>query len=119
MNPLARLRSPQFWFILIVFVILIAIAHVAAERRAAKDAELLTALEQRPPEVWKGQEGEFPAPHSVVYYRIVFTIWVSTVLLTFALCFYALRRPTAPSTYWVLFWTFSYLAYLLHFYWSA
>jgi hypothetical protein len=119
MNPLARLRSPQFWFILLLFAILLGIAHLAAERRAAKDADLLAALQNRGPEVWKGQEGEFPAPHSVVYYRIVFTIWVSTVLLTFALCFYALRRPNAPSSYWVLFWTFSYLAYLLHFYWSA
>jgi Animal haem peroxidase len=119
MSPLARLRSPQFLFIFILFVILIGIAHLAAERRAAKDADLLSALQNRPPEVWKGQEGEFPAPHSVVYYRIVFTIWISTVLLTVALCFYALRRPTAPSSYWVLFWTFSYLAYLLHFYWAA
>jgi hypothetical protein len=119
MNPIARLRSPQFWFILILFAVLMGIAHLAAEMRAAKDADLLAALQNRPPEVWKGQEGEFPAPHSVVYYRIVFTIWVSTILLTFALCFYALRRPIAPSNYWVLFWTFSYLAYLLHFYWSA
>src|SRR5207244_1577276 len=51
--------------------------------------------------------------------RIVFTIWVATILLTFALCFYVLRRPGAPSNYWLFFWTFSYFAYLFHFYWSA
>jgi hypothetical protein len=119
MNPLARLRSAQFWFVLLLFVALIGLAHLAAQRRAAKDADLARALQNRDAEVWKGQEGEFPAPHSAVYYRIVLTIWVSTILLTLALCFYVLGRPTAPSNYWVLFWTFSYLAYLLHFYWSA
>jgi len=119
MNPLDRLRSPQFWFVLVLFAILIGIAHLAAERRAGTDAALSSALMNRGAEIWKGQQGEFPAPHTVVYYRILFTIWVSTALLTVALCFYALRRPTAPSNYWVIFWTFSYLAYLLHFYWSA
>src|SRR5262245_18068309 len=110
MNPLARLRTPQFWFIFILFAVLIGLAHVAAESRAGKDANLRRALEVRPVEEWKGQEGEFPVPRSVMYYRIIFTIWVSTFLVTFALCLYALRRPKAPSNYWVLFWTFSYLS---------
>ncbi len=118
-SPIARLFTPQFWFVFILFAVLIGAAHVAAERRATKDAELAAALQARAADPWKGQQGEFPAPHTVVYYRIVFTIWVATVLLTVALCFYALRRPNAPSNYWVLFWTFSYLAYLLHFYWSV
>jgi hypothetical protein len=119
MNPSARLRSPQFWFVLILFAVLMALAHGIAELRAAKDAHLNAALRERDADVWKGQQGEFPAPHSVIYYRIVFTIWVATILLTVALCFYALRRPGAPSNYWLFFWTFSYLAYLFHFYWSA
>jgi Animal haem peroxidase len=119
MPPLARLSTPQFWFVFLLFAALIGLAHGAAEFRARKDADLADALRARGDAVWKGQQGEFPAPHSVVYYRIVFTIWVSTVLLTVALCFYALRRPAPPSNYWVLFWTFSYLAYLVHFYWSA
>ncbi len=119
MSPLARLRTAQFWFVLVLFAVLVGAAHLAAELRARKDADLAAALRDRGAEPWKGQQGEFPAPHSVVYYRIVFTIWVATLLLTVALCFYALGRPGAPSNYWVLFWTFSYLAYLLHFYWSV
>ncbi len=118
-SPIARLSTPRFWFVFILFAVLIGAAHVAAERRATKDAELAAALQDRAADPWKGQQGEFPAPHTVVYYRIVFTIWVATILLTVALCFYALRRPSAPSNYWVLFWTFAYLAYLLHFYWSV
>jgi hypothetical protein len=119
MTPLARLRTPQFWFVLALFLILIGAAHGAAELRGTQDANLATALQARPVEAWKGQEGEFPAPRSTVYYRIILTVWVATALLTVALCFYALRRPSGPSNYWVLFWTFSYFAYLLHFYWSA
>jgi hypothetical protein len=119
MNPSTRLQSPQFWFVLILFVILVAAAHLAAESRASKDRQLSAALQDRSPEAWKGQQGEFPAPHTVTYYRIVFTIWVATVLLTVALCFYVLRRLSSPSNYWLSFWTFSYLAYLVHFYWAA
>ena len=119
MNPSARMRTPQFWFVLILFAVLMAGAHTAAELRSSKDAQLAAALNARGSEVWKGQQGEFPSPHSVIYYRIVFTIWVAITLLTVALCFYALRRPGAPSNYWLFFWTFSYLAYLVHFYWAA
>jgi hypothetical protein len=119
MKPLPRLATPQFWFVLVLFAALMALAHGAAEWRGVKDAKLAAALQARDATAWKGQEGEFPAPHSVLYYRIVFTIWAAVFLLTIALCFYALRRPTRPSNYWVLFWTFSYFAYLVHFYWAA
>jgi len=119
MKPSTRLQTPQFWFVFILFGVLIGVAHLAAGQRGAKDAELKAALEVRPAEMWHGQQGEFPAPHSTVYYRIVFTIWVATALATVALCFYALRRAGTPSNYWVLFWTFGYLAYLIHFYWAA
>jgi hypothetical protein len=119
MNPLDRLRSAQFWFVFVLFLILIGLAHIAADWRASKDAELRTALAGHAALEWKGQEGVFPPPRDAVYYRIVFSIWVTTLFMTVALCFYALRRPTAPSNYWVLFWTFGFLGYLVHFYWSA
>jgi hypothetical protein len=119
MNAAARIRTPQFWFVLLLFLILMGLAHGAAKVRGARDADFAAALEARPNEAWKGQEGHFPAPHTALYYRIVLTIWVATALLTVALCFYALRRAGPPSNYWVLFWTFSYLAYLVHFYWTA
>jgi hypothetical protein len=32
--------------------------------------------------------------------------------------FYILRRPFGISSYWLLFWTFSYLAFLVHGYWA-
>jgi hypothetical protein len=119
MSPWARLKSPQFWFVLLLFAVSMAAAHGAALERGKKDAELKAALDHRSQEVWKGQEGEIPAPHTTVYYSIVFAIWVATALLTVALCFYALKRSGVPSNYWVIFWTFSYLAYLVHFYWAA
>ncbi len=119
MYPWQRLRTPQFGFVLLLFLLLVGIAHLQAEKRAAKDAEVAAAIRDRQTLDWKGQEGEIPPTHTVVYYRVIFTIWVATLLVTVALCFYALRRPGGPSNYWVQFWTFSYAAYLLHFYWAA
>jgi hypothetical protein len=119
MNPFQRLSSPQFWFVLLLFALLMGLAHLGAEWRGGKDAELASALDAHRTEPWKGQQGELPAPHSDLYYRIVLSIWVTTLLVTVAFCFYALRRAGAPSNYWVVFWTFSYLGYLVHFYWSA
>jgi hypothetical protein len=52
-------------------------------------------------------------------YRARFTIWVSLALVLPALCLYTLGlRNPARWSYWRWFWTFSYLAYLIHFYWS-
>src|SRR5262249_36516539 len=44
MNPSARLRTPQFWFVFILFAVLMAGAHIAAELRSSKDAQLAAAL---------------------------------------------------------------------------
>ncbi len=119
MSPVARLRTPQFWFVFALFLLLMATAHLAALWRGATDDKLDRALQARSAEPWKGQQGEFPAPRSPLYYRIIFSIWVTVILVTVALSFYALSRPGKPTNYWVIFWTFSYLAYLVHFYWSA
>jgi hypothetical protein len=151
MTPAARLLSPQFWFVFLLFLVLIGAAHGAAAWFASTDARLAAAIQARREVPWKAVldaeeklrlnprdkaaadaaeqawkefiaiPTEAPTTHKdpFVYYSIIFTIWVATFLLTIALCFYALRRPPAPGNYWVLFWTFSYLAYLVHFYWSA
>src|SRR5262249_37215365 len=52
--------------------------------------------------------------------RAVLTIWLSTVLLIPAICLYVLpARSAAQANYARLFWTFSYLAYMVHFYYAA
>jgi hypothetical protein len=53
-------------------------------------------------------------------YRTIFTIWATIVLLIPALCLYAFSDVSdGIHNYWHLFWTFSYLAFLFHFYWAV
>lgn len=52
--------------------------------------------------------------------RIAYTIWVSLLLVTPALCLYMLPNPTLQrQSYANLFYTFAYLAYLVHFYYTV
>jgi hypothetical protein len=60
------------------------------------------------------------ATEDLTYHRIVYTIWASTVLLIPAMSMYALPPPAdgrRPLARWL--WTFSYLAYLVHFYYAV
>ena len=41
MTPAARLRSPQFWFVLLLTAALLGAAHLAAEWRATQERPLL------------------------------------------------------------------------------
>jgi hypothetical protein len=48
-------------------------------------------------------------------YRTIYTIWVTTALATPALCAFFLPGNSArKQNIWILFWTFSFLAYLVH-----
>jgi hypothetical protein len=58
--------------------------------------------------------------HSLVYYRTVFTIWLAIVFMIPALALFFLPwKSPAKRNYWLLCWTFSYLAYLVHFYYTV
>jgi hypothetical protein len=56
--------------------------------------------------------------HTGLYYHVIFTIWASLILLTPALCFRFFSHTDTSHTYWRAFWTFSYLAFLTHLYWT-
>jgi hypothetical protein len=56
---------------------------------------------------------------SLTHARLIYSIWVSLALATPALCLYVLpARSEERRGYWLLFWTFSYVAYLVHFYYA-
>jgi hypothetical protein len=93
----SSVSQARFWFVCALFVVLMAVAHAAAAIQA-----------------WLGDS----AGHSVAYYRVVFTIWVTIALLTPALCFHVFSRSSAPNDYWRAFWTFAYLALVVHLYWA-
>jgi hypothetical protein len=57
---------------------------------------------------------------ALVLDRTINTIWVATLLLIPALGLYLLAPPRGPAaSYALLLWTFSYLAYLVHFYYGV
>src|SRR4051812_47122737 len=96
----------RFWFVFAVFLVLMALAHGGAESKAALDGRAAAA-------------GVAGPVHTVLYDRVVLTIWAAILLLTPALCFHVFSRSDAPNSYWRAFWTCSYLAYLVHFYWTV
>jgi hypothetical protein len=52
--------------------------------------------------------------------RLIYSIWVTIVLMTPAICLFVLPNATpARRNYWLLFWTFSFLAYMVHFYYAV
>jgi hypothetical protein len=53
-------------------------------------------------------------------YRTIYTIWATILLLIPTFCFYIFSDAgEAVFNYWRLMWTFSYLAFLFHFYWAV
>ncbi len=60
----------KFWFVFALFVVLMALAHGGAELRGWLDARSAPAVPD----------------HTVLYYRVIFTIWAAILLLTPALC---------------------------------
>jgi hypothetical protein len=101
------LARARFWFVFVLFLVLMGLAHGGAELRAWQDA------------AYTGKGAGARPVHTVVYYRVLFTIWVTIALLTPALCFHIFSRSDARNSYWQAFWTFSYLAYLAHFCWAV
>jgi hypothetical protein len=92
----------RYWFVFALFLVLMALAHGGAELRAMLDARAAGDVER----------------HTALYSRVIHTIWVTIILLTPALCFHIFSRAGAPNSYWRAFWTFSYLAFLVHLYWT-
>ena len=56
---------------------------------------------------------------ALVYYRIIFSIWLTTAFLIAAevLFFWPSDSPQRRN-YWLLCWTFGFLAFVVHFYYS-
>jgi len=92
----------KFWFVCALFVLLMALAHGGAELQGKLHPRAVGA-----------------PMHTVLYYHVVYTIWATIFLLTPALCFYILSSTGSRNPYWRLFWTFGYLAFLAHLYWTV
>lgn len=55
----------------------------------------------------------------VLFYKILYTARTTMILFTPAMCLYVLpRQSQTRQNYWLLFWTFSFLSYAIHIYYS-
>lgn len=54
----------------------------------------------------------------LVFNRVTTTIWIAIVLVTPSFFLFIADRGRSANPYWLLTWTFSFLAYLLHFYFA-
>ena len=53
-------------------------------------------------------------------HRTFFTAWAALILVTPALCTFLFRRVSeSAARYWLAFWTVSFIAFLVHFYWAV
>jgi len=56
---------------------------------------------------------------ALVYYRAIYTIWVTIVFMIPALALHFLPGDSESKTnYWRLFWTFGFVAFMVHFYYT-
>ena len=53
-------------------------------------------------------------------HQTFFTAWAALILVTPALCTFLFRRSSKSAAgYWLAFWTVSFIAFLVHFYWAV
>ena len=53
-------------------------------------------------------------------HRTFFTAWAALILVTPALCAFLFRRSSRSAAgFWLAFWTVSFIAFLVHFYWAV
>jgi len=57
---------------------------------------------------------------ALVYYRAIYSIWLTIAFMIPALALYFLPGDSDRKTnYWLLCWTFAFLAFLVHFYYTV
>ena len=57
---------------------------------------------------------------ALVYYRAIYSIWLTIAFMIPALALYFLPGDSdRKQNYWLLCWTFGFLAYLVHFYYTV
>jgi len=98
-------KSPgtRFWFVFALFLLIVALAQGGAELQARPDAHPLPGL----------------PVHTLLGYRVTFSIWATILLLTPALSFFIISAADPSNSYWRAFWTFAWLAFLTHLYWTV
>ncbi|HKU75232.1 MAG TPA: hypothetical protein VJR02_15075 [Pyrinomonadaceae bacterium] len=119
-SPSTRPTARQLLVAVICFVIVLGGAFLAASLTQEKEIFSLSppaeknalADVQVPPDIRETQRLDL--------HRTFFTAWAAIILVTPALCTFLFRRSSRSAAgYWLAFWTVSFIAFLIHFYWAV
>src|SRR5438552_8096073 len=92
MEPNMNKKTVQFTITALVSIALIIMAHLAAGSMA--------------------QRGQLPVvPQDLNYFRVIFSIVVTILLITPAFCLFVFQGRKGPSDNWRNLYTFAYVAY--------
>ena len=111
----ARLSRPgkrEIAVTAIAFIVIVGSAFIAASLTQHQQIFSLS-----PP----GQAAhDIEEPHRLVLHQTFFTAWAALILVTPALCTFWFRTSSERAArYWLAFWSASFLAFLIHFYWAV
>ncbi len=110
----------KFLFVAVLFLVLMGLAYGATAWCGWNDTR--RAAQGHAPIAGAHADDELPVgaalPYTEPLCRERFTLWAALLLVIPAFAFAILRRPAQTSSYWLLFWTFGFLAYLVHWCWA-
>ena len=107
-----RLRAREMLIATACLVLVLGGAFLAASLTQSREIFSLS-----PP---AGGAPDISAERRIELHRTFFTAWAALVLVTPALCTFLFRRTSERAArYWLAFWTVSYIAFLVHFYWAV
>jgi Animal haem peroxidase len=99
MEPIMSKKTVQFSITAVISIVLLALAHLAASQMATR-AQLAVV------------------PDDLNYFRVIFSIVVTILLITPALCLFLFQGHQGPSDQWRNLYSFAYVAYMIHLYWA-
>jgi hypothetical protein len=114
-STLARPTAKELMIALVCLIVLLGGAFIAASY--IQDIFRLTPPCNKP---LPCNRTPFEESKRLDLHRTFFTAWAALILVTPALCTFWFRRTSETAArYWLAFWTVSFVAFLVHFYWAA
>jgi len=114
-TQIARPTAKEISVAVICLVLLLGGAFLAASLTQGTD---IFSLVQPPPN--NTAPNIFQQTQRLDLHRTFFTAWAALILVTLALYTFLLRHSAeSAARYWLAFWTVSFIAFLVHFYWAV
>jgi hypothetical protein len=120
-TQLARPTAKEMLIAVICLVLVLGGAFLAASfsfsSSSVQGTEFFPLV---PPPPDNTEANSFLETQRLDLHRTFFTAWATLILVTPALCAFLFRRSSeSAARYWQAFWTVSFIAFLVHFYWAV